>query len=210
MLIISTDLANEAPSRVLKKLETRQRLVDAAAELAGEKGFANVALMDVAERAGLTTGAVYSNFRSREELLMEVATSQLEALQGEFPEPASDWSLVDVARAAAQLHDSPATRRLIALQTELYLLALRDPGFRDELRKVNDKQLATVARWLETTPAPEPLETPPPPTQVATALIAMMQGLQQHRLLYQEQVPAELFAWCAQTLLRAAIKPEDK
>ncbi|HEX6489021.1 MAG TPA: TetR/AcrR family transcriptional regulator [Candidatus Dormibacteraeota bacterium] len=209
MLIISTPIQAEATSRVQRKLATRQRLVDAAAELAGEKGFANVALMDVAERAGLTTGAVYSNFRSREELLMEVATSQLGALQGEFPEPASDWSLVDVARGAAELHDSPATRRLIALQTELYLLALRDPGFRDELRKVNDKQLATVARWLATTPAPAPLETPPP-TQVATALVAMMQGLQQHRLIHEEQVPAELFAWCAQTLVRAAIKPEDK
>lgn len=209
MLIISTGVEAEASLRVQRKQETRQRLLDAAAELAGEKGFANVALMDVAERAGLTTGAVYSNFRSREELLMEVATLQLEALQGEFPEPAGGRDLVEVARQAAQLHDSPATRRLVALQTELYLLALRDPGFRAELRKVNDRQLASVARWLETTPAPDPLETPPP-TQVATALIAMMQGLQQHRLLYQEQVPAELFAWCAQTLLRAAIKPEAK
>src|SRR5207245_2610973 len=116
--------------------------------LAAEKGFANVALMDVAARAGLTTGAVYSNFRSRERLLMEVALSQLRSLQGELPS-AGSGDPVGIARSAAAFADGPQTRRLVALQVELYLLALRDAGFRREVRGINEKLFGALAALFE-------------------------------------------------------------
>ena len=209
MFMISTAVSGRARSRVQSKQETRERLLAAAAELAAEKGFANVALMDVAVRAGLTTGAVYSNFRSREELLMEVAFSRLQSLQGDLPRSESR-DLVEIARASAHFANGPKTRQLVALQVELYLLALRDAKFKQELRTRNQGQLAAltgILAELADVPAPGPR---PPLEQVAEAFIAMLQGLQQHRLLYPDQVPDELFGWCAAALLRAAIKPEER
>ena len=50
---------------------TRQALVGAAAEVFGERGLHGASLDDVAARAGFTKGAVYSNFASKEELILE-------------------------------------------------------------------------------------------------------------------------------------------
>src|SRR5476651_1428618 len=47
---------------------TRRRLLEASAEVFGEKGFRAASLTDVADHAGYTIGAVYSNFASKDEL----------------------------------------------------------------------------------------------------------------------------------------------
>lgn len=50
-------------------LATRQRILDAAVEVFLEKGFQHSSLQNVAERAGVTRGAVYWHFRHRGDLL---------------------------------------------------------------------------------------------------------------------------------------------
>ena len=50
---------------------TRERLIDAAIEVFAAQGYEGTRLQDVARAAGLTTGAVYSNFRDKAELLFE-------------------------------------------------------------------------------------------------------------------------------------------
>ena len=49
-----------------KRARTRARLVQAAAAAIGEKGFERTSLEDVAQRAGMTRGAIYGNFDSRD------------------------------------------------------------------------------------------------------------------------------------------------
>ena len=48
--------------------KTRQRLLDAAEQLFGEKGVSKTSLSDVAEAVGMTRGAVYWHFRNKGEL----------------------------------------------------------------------------------------------------------------------------------------------
>lgn len=55
-----------------KRERTRERLVEAAAEVIGEKGWDRTSLEEVAARAGMTRGAIYGNFKDREELFMAV------------------------------------------------------------------------------------------------------------------------------------------
>ena len=55
---------------------TRQRLLDAAVVVFAEKGFALARLDEVAEQAGYSKGAVYSNFSSKEELALAVLDKQ--------------------------------------------------------------------------------------------------------------------------------------
>ena len=56
-----------------KRERTRAALVQAAIELVREKGFERTTLADVAERVGMTTGAIYGNFKNRDELFIAVA-----------------------------------------------------------------------------------------------------------------------------------------
>lgn len=51
--------------------------MDAAADVFGEKGFRAASLTDVADRAGYTIGAVYSNFASKDELFRALMGERL-------------------------------------------------------------------------------------------------------------------------------------
>jgi AcrR family transcriptional regulator len=48
---------------------TRERLIAAAIEVFAEQGYEGARLQDIARAAGLTTGAIYANFRGKAELL---------------------------------------------------------------------------------------------------------------------------------------------
>jgi AcrR family transcriptional regulator len=61
--------------RAESQVQTRQALLNAAVEVFGEHGLHGATLDDVASRAGLTKGAVYSNFGSKEELFLECFTT---------------------------------------------------------------------------------------------------------------------------------------
>ena len=53
-----------------KRQRTRATLLEAARELIREKGFERTTLEEVASRAGMTTGAIYGNFKNRDELFI--------------------------------------------------------------------------------------------------------------------------------------------
>jgi AcrR family transcriptional regulator len=59
-----------------KRARTRASLIEAAAEVIGEKGLDRTSLEDIALRAGMSRGAIYGNFRNKEELFLAVAASK--------------------------------------------------------------------------------------------------------------------------------------
>ncbi len=63
-----------------KRENTRQRLIDAAADVFLEKGFAGAHIDDVVRRAGFTRGAFYSNYSSIDEIMREVIVVRADQL----------------------------------------------------------------------------------------------------------------------------------
>lgn len=59
-----------------RAVRTREALVQAAAQVFGELGFAGASVSKIADRAGLTLGAMYFHFKSKEELAREIVLSQ--------------------------------------------------------------------------------------------------------------------------------------
>jgi AcrR family transcriptional regulator len=190
--------------RATKKVETRRRLVAAAADVIAERGFHSASLMEIATRAGLTTGAVYSNFRSKEDLFLAVIQATALPLDlGEDARPV--WErLRDTMSAAMGDVDRPDARRLMKLQLEFALLTVQDPALLQRFAAdvhSDDVELAALLAGAE--PAPAPGFTPTV-EQLATVLIAAMQGLQQHRFVDRDAVSEELAAWMVQALLHVA------
>ena len=72
MTAVETTTRRRAPKGD-KRERTRAALIQAAIELVRDKGFERTTLADVAERAGMTTGAIYGNFKNRDELFIAVA-----------------------------------------------------------------------------------------------------------------------------------------
>src|ERR1700682_942616 len=59
-----------------KRQRTRARLLDAAVEVIREKGFYRTTLEDVARRAGMTRGAIYGNFKNKDELSLAMVETR--------------------------------------------------------------------------------------------------------------------------------------
>src|SRR6516225_6093976 len=57
---------------------TREHLLQAAAVVFARDGFHGASLDDVAATAGFTKGAVYSNFKSKEDLFLAVLDERIE------------------------------------------------------------------------------------------------------------------------------------
>lgn len=55
---------------------TRDRLVAAAADVFAEKGYDRAGVLEIAKRAGFTTGAIYGRFRGKAELLLAAIEAQ--------------------------------------------------------------------------------------------------------------------------------------
>src|SRR6201995_4808679 len=53
-----------------KRDRTRASLLEAARSVIREKGYEHTTLEAIAERAGMTTGAIYGNFKNRDELFL--------------------------------------------------------------------------------------------------------------------------------------------
>lgn len=92
--------------RLTKSERTRQRVLDAAAEVLAERGYSEARLADIAERAGIQAGSLYYHFDSREELVAEVLRLGIEkawyhvsAAVGRLPPSASPLD-----RLAAAIH----------------------------------------------------------------------------------------------------------
>ncbi len=80
-----------APVRRSEKgLQTRERILDAAEEAFGERGFGGTTLRDVADRVGIRIPSVYNHFESKEALYAAVLERGIAPLLRTLVEPAVD------------------------------------------------------------------------------------------------------------------------
>src|SRR5271165_3909467 len=63
-------MAIEPLSPERRRQQTREHLLQAAAQVFAERGFHGTSLDEVAAAAGFSKGAVYSNFRNKEDLFL--------------------------------------------------------------------------------------------------------------------------------------------
>jgi AcrR family transcriptional regulator len=107
---------------------TRDRLIDAAAELIAEEGYERVGIMAVAQRAGLTNGAIYGNFRDKAHLLAAAIEMRLhavfDAVERSRRKRMSPLDAIDLVARSVALDTPEADRRLVV---EAYSAAWRDP-----------------------------------------------------------------------------------
>src|SRR5579871_4788684 len=69
------------PPRQRRSRESFERVLDAAARLLEENGFEGFTVQEVASRSGVSVGAIYERFGSKESLLRVVHARTMEALE---------------------------------------------------------------------------------------------------------------------------------
>ncbi len=81
---MSQAAAAAPPPATRKRRQTVRRLIEAANAVVAEKGFQRASLEEIAARAGLTKGAIYSNFESKEHLFWAVLGSRRLTIASEW------------------------------------------------------------------------------------------------------------------------------
>ena len=130
--------------------DTAGRLVSAAIEVFAEKGYDGAGVAEIARRAGLTTGAIYSRFSGKAELLAEaIAAAGGGELDRLFAQASDGASVADILAAiGSHLIDSPdPTNR--ALLLEAFAAARRDPDVALLLRAALEHRAAELAALID-------------------------------------------------------------
>ena len=102
----------------------REQLLDAAARVFARQGYSGTKILDVVREAGLSTGAIYGRFASKNELLREAVirrTANVARLGADGIDRVADL----IARAAG-LH-AEALSDVEAVRLEAFVTARREP-----------------------------------------------------------------------------------
>jgi AcrR family transcriptional regulator len=127
---------------------TRRRLVEAAAAVFAERGYDGAGVAEIARRAGLTTGAIYSQFDGKADLLVAAidlaAAEQMHLLFHGDGERAAD------VMAALGTHlVTPTALPHQALRREAFVAARRDPELARRLRHHIEDQDARLGKLVD-------------------------------------------------------------
>ncbi|MEV3905973.1 TetR family transcriptional regulator [Mycobacterium sp. NPDC050551] len=122
----------------------RQILLDAAEEVFARKGLTGAALEEIADAAGFTRGAIYSQFGAKEKLFLAVVDRQRQRFLDGFAEVMMSFHRlddVDIDELAARWRQLSSGTDRAALGYELTLFLLRNPDARE---RVAAQRLETV------------------------------------------------------------------
>ena len=179
-------------SRAERRQQTRQELLAAAEACFVTRGFHASSVDQVAERAGYTKGAVYSNFASKEDLFFAVyerrvdqaLTEVVPGLRQAGAQRAFDWL------ATTTIERRGRDDGWLAVFFEFWAHVLRHPELRDRFAAIHARLLEPLADALRQLAEDRGLALPSDVTasQVVLAWNAMEVGLGLERLTQPQAV----------------------
>lgn len=198
-------------TREESQARTRTLLLDAAAHEFADHGFGGASLDRIAERAGFSRGAVYSNFTDKADLFVAVLDHRLEHQLDEIDRAISSagaegTEFVSTLRSSAWLGRNRPDRILdwMKLNDEFRLFALRNEHARVALarheRRLRDFYALAAERFLR----PLGLADRFDPITLGAMLYALDRDLNRQEHVDPNQVPPTVFADAVAILLEAA------
>jgi len=172
-----------------KRERTRAALLEAARALVRERGYERTTLEKVAHRAGMTTGAIYGNFKNRDELFIVLGQTYWAPVKPKIPPGATFAQAMQAfAKATLAAVDERAPAAVGRLTGLAY--ALKKKELRSRVVEVTKDSYEFGAEWLSTF---GPAELPMPPETLVRVIHALIEGLVMQRILTPELCPDEVF-----------------
>jgi AcrR family transcriptional regulator len=199
--------------RSARKAATRAKLLQAAATVYAAHGFAGATLDDVAEEAGLTKGAVYGHFGSKDNLLVALMEEYLAAEIAEqvalFDRDETTWKrpLAGSDQWMNELDESPEAFRLLI---EFWLAAGRDEQLRERFVAGLEALRVTFAQFAAESRADAGMEgSPQAARHFANVMLGLSMGLGLIRVADREHLSPGLLGTAMSVLIRAAERDEE-
>lgn len=173
-----------------KRDRTRSRLLEAARSLIREKGYEHTTLNAIAERAGMTTGAIYGNFKNRDELFISLGQIYWAPIKPRV-QPGSTFPEIMRALADATLAAIPDRRAAAVGRLTGLAYTLTHEELRLKVAEITFQSYSLGEQWLRSVTNEDDL--PMPAGQLVRVIHALTEGLVLLRLLTPEVMPDEVF-----------------
>ena len=134
---------------------TRERLLEAAAEVFSEKGYDRAGVQEIARRAGFTTGAIYGRFTGKSDLLLEAirerCITELDELfaNHEFADPEFESRLPDILNTAGAHLATREPDPDQALLLEAFVAGRREDDVAAAVRSVVEERSGRLAEVVD-------------------------------------------------------------
>jgi AcrR family transcriptional regulator len=163
-----------ARTQAERRAATRRGLLSAAEKLIVERGFAAASLAEIARAAGVSKGAIYHHFRSKDDLLLALLDEHFKERSGAVDRISAAPGAAAAQRLVAEI---PFDRSWNLLFLEFVVRASREERFREELRSrlehFREQSSRGIGEFLER----EGIEPELSPQQLALAVAALGNGL---------------------------------
>jgi AcrR family transcriptional regulator len=195
-------------TRKERQAQTRQELVASAAKVFARRGYHKATIEEIAAEAGMTSGAIYSNFAGKEELFLAIADDKADArvagikAVGDAAEGKGDAGVAAADQFRAFLESDPDWPLLFY---EFWSVGVRDASLKGELTKRRDAIRDALADTLDRVANQLGFELRFPAPALATAIAASLNGLAFERAADPDAVPDEVFGEFVAAVLGCAI-----
>jgi AcrR family transcriptional regulator len=186
-------------TRKEKQAETRERLLEAAERVFLRRGLQGSSVEEISAEAGFTRGAFYSNFKSKDELFVELLQDRVYRQYAEMAEQAQDqpgtprerlrWG-VERVRDVQKGEDG---KFLFRLWLECLTQAARDEEFRKLAATFWSGNRGLLAEQTKEVFKEVGRKPPLPAKQMATAMIALDVGLAVQHLVDPEEAQLDFY-----------------
>jgi AcrR family transcriptional regulator len=185
--------------------DTCEKLFEAAAAVFEEQGIGGASIEAIAAAAGFSRGAFYSNFKSKDELIIAMLEDHVEqSIRRNLDLLAKHSKLDDFLEALLTMdrsHHDPLARSPL-LHMEMILFVARAEQRRPELAKRLRARRKLIAEIVETT-LKNSGKTPRNTEWTAAIVLALEDGFRLHRLIDPETTPPDSFLRAISDLQRA-------
>lgn len=164
-----------APRRTAGGAATRERIVAAAERLFAERGYSGVSMPAIAAAAGITAGAIYKHFESKEQLFFTVVRRAIEAA----PTTTEAEGLAGPAALGAIVaaYTTRRLKRVRQLAVEIHYAAAQDAKVRRLLRWSVDGEIAGLTEQFARAQAAGEIDAAIDPQLTAAAIMSLIMGL---------------------------------
>ena len=166
------------PTQAERSARTRGALLESAARGLSRYGYGNLVLEHVARDAGYTRGALYHQFRDKEELALAVVQWVDETWWREVGKPVDQErdpaaALVALARGHAVYCRRDVARVMVALRLEF---SDRDHPVGREIKRISATLVKLCAQLVEAGRREGSIPVGPPARAVALAFLGALEG----------------------------------
>jgi AcrR family transcriptional regulator len=170
--------ASRSPTQANRSARTRSALLESAARGLSRYGYGNLVLEEVAREAGYTRGALYHQFKDKEDLALSVIhwvdeTWRQEVGQAVEREPDPVTALITLARGHAAYCRRDVARVAIALRLEF---SAQDHPVGREIKRVSETLIKRCARLINAGRRAGSIPPGPPARAMALAFVGAVEG----------------------------------